>query len=242
MNTDPAPQWTRETSWRQGTVLRPDDAARLGLRHAVAPSDTCVVVVSHHCDLMIDDISVEPDVEVIVGRRLREADGNRTYGKSPRLLHWEVSGATGPTTIELAATAKTKIPKSQLAQCTPDPNQHGNPTQLEVLRYWLSIRYNRGAFPDAFQSRMTTTKVAEKLERLMKKEGHHLSGILFAIDDGQLLERKDEKPYQLTIVLTFPSGDDPAVTLKVAEEVAVRVEALFTKQCFDDSTEKWRER
>jgi hypothetical protein len=47
-------------------------AHELGLMHSEAPDDTCVVVISHDCDLA-NDIDIEPEVELIPGRILPEA-------------------------------------------------------------------------------------------------------------------------------------------------------------------------
>jgi hypothetical protein len=60
--------WTRDTSWRQGQVLLAETAAVLNLQHPGGPDETCVVMVSHDCDIAQENLSVEPCVEIIVGR------------------------------------------------------------------------------------------------------------------------------------------------------------------------------
>ena len=79
--------WTRDTPWRQGHLLTTEAALALGLSHPESPDSTCVVVISHDCDLANDALHIEPDVEVIVGRRLQKGDGNYFWSKAPRTLH-----------------------------------------------------------------------------------------------------------------------------------------------------------
>ena len=57
-------EWSRETHWRQGSVL-PDDASKaLELSHPESPERTFVVVISHDCDLAADP-DREPLVELV---------------------------------------------------------------------------------------------------------------------------------------------------------------------------------
>jgi hypothetical protein len=240
METTPAPLWPRDTPWRQGAVLRHEDAVRLGLLQEQAPQDARVVVVSHDCDLANENLEVESDLEVIVGCAVAAAKGTYTHAKSPRTLHWEISTDIAVITIDLVATAKRRVHKTDLAQSTPDPAFVVAPAQLQVLRYWLGIRYNRAAFPDSFDQRLKDSKIAEKLTRLMERSGHQISGIYFDVDAGNILDRSDGSPYELGIVLTYPAGEEPAVAMDAADATALQIEALFTKACFNEAAQVWR--
>ena len=79
--------WSRETFWRQGCVLTESTATALGLVHESDPACTCVMVVSHDCDLANDNLVTEPDVEAIVGRTVDKEVGNYAWAKAPRTLH-----------------------------------------------------------------------------------------------------------------------------------------------------------
>ena len=71
---------TRNTRWRQGHVLTAATVQELKLLHPDTPDSTCVVVISHDCDL-VADLEIEPCVEVIVGRHLTKGDGNYFWAK-----------------------------------------------------------------------------------------------------------------------------------------------------------------
>jgi hypothetical protein len=239
--TTSAPPWPRETPWRQGAVIQSADASRLELLHSASPHDTCVIVVSHDCDIANSDLAIEPNMEVIVGRIVGAASGDFTHGKSPRTLHWVVSRDGAPATIELVATAKRQIEKVGLVRCEPDPRFTIDPSQLYILRSWLSLRYKRAAFPDEFERRLKLRKVDKNLHKLLKRVGHPISDIYFTLDGGNDIDHRDGSAYQLGIVLTFPSGDEPEKAMNQADSVSVDVEKLFTDNYFDSDGQSWQD-
>src|ERR1700733_4721960 len=105
MATEGPHRWTRETPWHQGHALSSATANALGLVHRKSPDSTCVVVISHDCDLANDDLSVEPEVEVIVGRTVT-ANGNFMWSKAPRTLHLPFQRDGQEVFVELVATDK----------------------------------------------------------------------------------------------------------------------------------------
>ncbi len=162
-----AANWTRNTSWRQGHILTGEAAQALGLTHPTSPGATCVVVISHDCDLANDDLHIELDVQVVVGRNVLRGDGNYFWAKAPRTLHVDVEFNDAPHIIELVATTKRLIPKSDLAKFVPDAAYSFPGKSLSALRSWLGIRYNRTAFPDRFNDRLSQTKLDKRLAKLI---------------------------------------------------------------------------
>lgn len=217
-------QWTRDTNWRQGHVLPPEAVAHFNLANGVALDSTCVVVITHDCDLANDNLVVEPAVEIVVGRTVAAPDGNFAWAKAPRTLHYEIQRGGVLGYIELVATSKHQILKSELARFEPDPSFHLSSPFLTILRNWLGSRYNRAAFPDAFVSRMRTTKADAKLAKVMQDFGANISFIYFDLDNGECIERVEEDPYHLSIVLVFNPGDDPETAADIADEAADTVE------------------
>jgi hypothetical protein len=222
-----APQWTRHTNWRQGHVLPREAAARFGLTNAADPGSTCVVVITHDCDLANENLDAEPYVEVIVGRKIATASGNFTWGKSPRTLHYPVQHDGAPATVEVVATEKLALRKCDLAPYEPDPHFTLDGETLAVLRSWLSARYNRAAFADSFVTRMRDTKADAKLAKALEAHGRSVSFTYFDVDEGECVERAEGDPHTLSVVLVFNPGDDPDAAADAADAAAEAVETAL---------------
>jgi len=234
-----AATWTRDTPWRQGHLLTAEAIEALGLSHPETPDSTCVVVISHDCDLANDALQIEPDVEVIVGRHLPQGDGNYFWARAPRTLHVDVLRANTPAVVELVATAKALIPKEALAAFAPDTAFSFPGKSLSALRSWLGVRYNRAAFPDPFVDRLSQFKVDKRLQKLIEPVGNLLSAVYFDVDGSQEVDHSDGSPYDLKIVLAYPPGDDPEHTADEVEKLEAAIEDLFSKKHFDQATGKW---
>lgn len=226
-------QWTRETPWRQGHVLPSSAIEQLDLLNPLDQQNTCVVVISHDCDLANDNLSVEPNVEVIVGRRVANPNGNFTWGKAPRTLHLPFHWGKGEVVVELVSTDKTLVKKSDLAQFDPEPEANLGGQALAVLRSWLGSRYNRAAFPDTFVARMGASKADTKLAKTLEPFGALISFVYFDLDEGQVVERADGDPYGLAVVLVFNPGDDAEVAAEGAEGAVKAVEAALQSRLKD---------
>jgi len=231
--------WTRKTPWRQGYILQLSATQALDLNHPETPEATCVVVTSHDCDLANDDLNVEPDVEVIIGCHPRQVNGNFFWAKAARTLHLEVMKNGTLVTIELTATAKCLVPKEKLAEFIPDATYSLSGKSLDVLRSWLAVRYNRAAFPDAFNDRLSQPKFDKRLAKLIEPLGQHLSAVYFDVDGGRELDRSDGSAYELNIALVYPPGDDPEKVADAVESLEHSIEELFAGRYYDSATSTW---
>ncbi len=239
MDSAPPQQWTRETPWRQGLVFKAETAAALGLVHPTEGATTCVVVVSHDCDLANDSLSAEPDVEFIVGRVVDAAKGDFQWGKSPRTLHLNFQRVGQDVIVELVAPSKCLVRKETLATHAPDKDFSLDAKALNVFRAWLSVRYNRAAFPEVFATRMNRTKLDRGLAKAVEPFGAAVSAVFFVVDDGKDLSRTDGSPNELSVFLAYVPGDDPDDAHTLAESAAQAVEKLFSGKCYDAKTEQW---
>ena len=231
--------WTRDTPWRQGHVLTVEAIQALGLSHPETPDSTCVVVISHDCDLANDALEIEPDVEVIVGRHLPKGDGNYFWAKAPRTLHVDMQQNDTAAVVELIVTAKRLISKQALAAFSPDTAYSFPGKSLSALRSWLGVRYNRAAFPDPFVDRLSQSKVDKRLAKIIEPVGNLLSAVYFDIDGGKEIDHSDGSPFELKIVLAYPPGDDPEQAADEVEKLEIQITDLFEKKYFDQATGKW---
>lgn len=224
MPGQPLKQWTGDTPWRQGCVLGASDARVLGLSNSSDDANEMVMVVSHDCDLASDNLTIEPHVEVVVGRFVEAVNGTYTWGKSPRTLHLAIERRGAPVAVELVATSKRLVPKRSLAQFVPDAEFVIDRKGIGVLRGWLSARYNRTAFPNALVDRLKVAKFDVKLAKILEPQGDLISFVYFDIGNETTVERQKDDPYELSIVLVYPPGDDPDATAEAADRVADAIE------------------
>lgn len=242
------PTWDRSTPWRQGTVLTSEAAAAFGLTSKRAPDDTAVVVISHDCDLA-QDPQVEPFVEVIVGRFVGEAVGTFTHCKNLRRLHLPYTAGEEKRTIEIEQMHRASVPKiaegaAALAASEPRPQLLLKHSDRRILQRWLAARYERAAFPDEFDRRMTDTKVADAIVKTFKDTGHHVPGVFFDVDEGHEREHTGpDDPYQLVITLLYATDVNPKVAEQAAMAAQKRIEEIFKARCRAknaDGLEQWR--
>lgn len=226
-----------------------DAAVRHFNLHSAGKPEPCVVVISHDCDVVNDDLDKEPQVEVIVGQLIGEANGNWTSGKSSRTLHCQVNRGGIGQWVELVSTDKRCIPKQELARFSPDDSYSIDGKTLATLRSWLAKRYGRAAFPDTFNRRMHDTGADSALAKTLEKHGKYISFVYFKLGDKRTVECQDDEQYELDIVLVYPPGDDPLATADQADAIADAVESrvldrlkpgcgIKLNQCFSASEDE----
>ena len=233
-----SPRWTRTTPWRQGQVLGTESINALKLVDSEYLAECAVVVISHDCDVANDNLIAEPFVEVVIGRKVAAAKGDFAWGKSPRTLHLEYSRADGRVFIELVATQKTLIDKNHLAQFLPDATYYLSQKSLYVLRNWLSVRYNRAAYPDQFINRMKDTKLDEKLANRIRKYPD-ISTVFFDLDRGEDRDHSDGSPYELSVILAYAPGEESDITSDQVSSAEEEIKQLFVDRAYDPKTKSW---
>lgn len=233
-------EWNRDTPWRQGHLLDGEAIDALGLRHPGNPAQTIVVVATHDCDLA-QDPDGEPVVEVIVGRKVTDKDGNYTHAKNSRKLHIEFSGETD-FSAEFEATAKAPIDKIHLNQFVPRTDARLAPENRAIFQMWLASRYRRSAFPDEFEQRLTSRefKLHEKIAKAVKPHGDLIIGVFFDVDDGQEVMRDGPgDAYTLDITILHAASPDFHAAEAAAQTASEAIEDVFKEKLFNP-TETWQ--
>lgn len=232
-------EWNRDTPWRQGHLLGSDAVVALGLRHAVEPGRTLVIVASHDCDLT-QHPDGEPVVEVVVGRLLTEKDGTYVHAKSARKLHVEFAG-TSACWGEFEANAKVNIDKWALNEFKPCTNATLSPENQATFQMWLASRYRRSAFPDEFERRLIReTKLHEKIAKAVRSHGELIAGVFFDVDGNVEVTREGpDDTYTLDITILHAADPDFDAAEKAGLEAARVIEKAFNDKLFAPA-KKWQ--
>ncbi len=224
-------EWHREAvAWAQGQLLSQTDVQRLGLSLAEQPDATLVLIISHDCDIA-NDMTREPDVEIVVGHIVAMPDPNNLFAKNPRLLELPFQG-TKVFCARFNVHTRRNLSKEELLSCTPDAASLEQKS-LQVLQAWLASRYKRPAFPDDFDQHLKDADLHKRLKKLGEIYGHLVSGLLFDL-------RPKNGGYELGIAVLYVTGSDPLVAFKQAEQYAKGITKAFEKKFFDHTTETWQ--
>lgn len=217
--------------------MLPLEAVRqLGLGQDTAPEELAVVVISHSCDVVGGD----PSLEIIVGRFLiGNPNGTLEHARNPRKLHLTCSGGETARAVELEISGRRTLFKDDadgvigLARFRPCPVHALSAPELRILQEWLACRYRRSAFPEEFDRRLKDeTGTAERLARALEDDGHYVPAVYFDIDEGTEIEHQGEDDtYTLRIALLYSSDEDPDVAEAAATRAANRIREIFERRC-----------
>ncbi|MBD2298819.1 hypothetical protein H6G80_26545 [Nostoc sp. FACHB-87] len=213
--------WSRNTSWRQGSVLAQKDFQAVGLSDV--PDADLAIAISHDCDIANDNLDVEPTVEFIFARILEECDGNYTHGKNPRTLHLEYTHGETPVFLKLLAPERFILDKNTLEAVQPDESYGLTPRSRQILQNWLAARYRRHALPNSLVDRLR-----EFLKHIDKKGKQNSSGILFfRLSYDPEHELPSEEPYELRLYVVYVTDKEEYST--IAQEIVQNLKTEFPK-------------
>src|SRR5664280_2120274 len=207
----------RASGWRQGSLVPASVCNHLDL--ARPEGAMLAVVVSQDCDV-VAPVDVEADIELIAATDVEVPDPATLHGKLPRKLTLPL--VNSPRYLELSVRHRTFVPKAQLLECTPDSDSRLSNDDVRTLARWLGKRYTRDAFPDTFNTRLSSAR--GKLERLSKSDlGKAVATILVSIEHGNV-ELPENEPYRIVLWFVLRSGNlNPVIlTTHAAITVAVR--------------------
>jgi hypothetical protein len=216
--------WSRNTSWRQGSILAHKDFLEAGL------PDSCsydlAVAISHDCDIANDNMDAEPFVEFVYAKRIEEKNGNCTNGKNPRILHLNYKCGEDAIFLELLALNKFTVSKSDLGKVQPD-EAYELTSSHQVLQSWLSARYRRHALPNSLVDRL------REVFGYIEKEGKKKSdGVLsFRLSYAPMHELSPAEAYELWLYIVYVTDQDKYESMaeKMAEGLKAKFSALLEK-------------
>jgi hypothetical protein len=216
----------REAGWRQGSVV---EFAQANSRFRELLSEqgsrfTHWIVVSQDCDVVHRSYSLEPDVELLGCNLVEKADGNLTAGKNPRRLHAAITVKGKQRIFDARVCDRFCIPRSVLETMRPSADATLDKPAVDVVAEWISRRYVRSAFPDAFNERLRQKRKGFK--KVLEDHGEVLEGIYFSLSTFD--ELSPDKAYRLKVRLVMFAEDykdadrlDRALRAKDAFEIGL---------------------
>ena len=216
--------WSRNTTWRQGSVLAQKDFQAVGLTDA--PDVDLAIAISHDCDIANDNLDIEPVVEFIFARILEQRNGNYTHGKNPRTLHLDYTHGENLVVLELLASKRLILQKNRLLAVQPDESYRLTHSR-QILQSWLAARYRRHALPNSLVDRLR-----EVFAYIEKKGKNNSSGILsFRLSYDPEDELLPEEPYELWLNVVYITDKDEyrAMSEDIAQSLKTEFPNLLEK-------------
>lgn len=193
------------SSWRQGSVL-PSELLPAEF------TDRIGVVVSHSCDLANSSLSSEPEFEWIPAIRIAATDGNMVRCRNPRILHIPSAGPEGE---HLSFAMRDRRFSDRRILSGKESVATLSPESTALISEWMARRYERAAFPDAFNDRRRPIARAVR-KRLATSAGSDMLGLWVALSSDEELGSGEE--YRIALLATV-SDDLPSTRLDAVENL-----------------------
>lgn len=193
------PERIRQTGWRQGDLIEGECVVSLlsssvdyidpgSSRHEV------LLLICQDCDLVSADLDKEPYIEFLAGRFIPSCDTSLKYGRNPRTLHIDVLSRS----VEFSIHDRFRVLKRSL--CENGIRDAAIPlgaSDRTLILGWITKRYIRPAFPDAFNRRLNQKR--KEQDCLAKGSlSRHVLVVLFDVADD---EYQPDRSYELQILI-----------------------------------------
>jgi hypothetical protein len=185
--------------WRQGSILSRNLLKAVLEKQELGELEADVgVVVSHDCDVTNSSWEAEPNVELLVGRMVKDPDKSLWWRKNPRRLQIPHEGVF----LEFRVRDRIVVEREYLVG--EEPAGRVDEQQLREIRGWITARYLRAAFPDEFNLR--SRSAVQTLRRYFKKvdDCGLLNAIYILIADEEL---GPDRAYQIMLIGTMHEAD-----------------------------------
>lgn len=221
-------QQIRLKGWIQGSVLPMT-------RGLDAPDSSWggYVVISQTCDVVHHDFQQEPHVELLPLHVADNHEGNRLYGKNPRVLQVDLD----ETRVEMFARERFFLDRKRLAKLDTDPKRKLEDPVLRMVCHWLAKRYIRPAFPDAFNERLMAKPHGAKIRKLLKTKGEVVVALWVKYSPASELPDHESYTTRIWVLMQKKDYDNPEsrnqaqLLTENLEELLFEVPCLGLKDC-----------
>ena len=214
--------------WRQFSIIRPSGhryICQYAKHITINANNDLLLIITQTCDL-VSDVDKEPFFEVVLLRPLDRPPGNEfQHGKNARRLELtlEIEGNSQHYFImphERFFVRHERIKNIRPYEAIQDK------TTTDLLIKWLTNRYSRTAFPDAFDRRWKTRK--KQIEGIIKQLLLVQDIYIKLVQFGELIEGEE---YEVEILLLMDAKyfDSPE-TYEKYDRLRKRLEDQFI-QC-----------
>jgi len=151
---------------------------------------TILCILSQDCDIVAEECK-EPFIDLLAGRIIQKIANNYKNSRNPRYLDIEIEGKV----LRFSIHDRFRIPKGNLSLVKKETSFRIGLKEKDVIRRWVSRRYLRAAFPDAFNERLSHGNIADLLKDPLSDD---VSLLLIHVANEELPDGKD---YHIDVII-----------------------------------------
>lgn len=212
-----------ESGWKQGILLVPNDKRLKDNALYDICDDARLLIVSQTCDLVQGSFDAEPYFEVLCLRPLgREPEGGYLGGKNSRRIEFSLNTSENDISHWFALPYERHLVDRTLLLNDLGPDSSIEDAQtLQMILTWLSRRYTRTAFPEAFIQRIDARKdpIGKKFSRL----NPYIKSVYVRLDPFDELGGGNEYNIEIMLVMDAEKYDN-AGQYKQCNEIKKQLE------------------
>jgi hypothetical protein len=193
----------KNRGWYQGAVFSADSTREI-LAESYPGVDARLVLATHDCDL-VHPGTQEPFIDVFVAVPVKHLSSTESKARNARRLHIPIIIQGEPKNYELKVWSRRTLPRHILNSHIPAADAELRES-LPILRSWLGKRYDRAAWPDAFNERLGSHS-HKKLRELLGPSEHCFREIFLSIEPADSELKIDEGPYVVRVALIMSEAD-----------------------------------
>ncbi len=203
--------------WQQGSVFSIMKGSEID-----DLSEGTYLVLSQDCDIVNHSYKKEETIEVLRVLKIDSCVSGNLLARQPRLL--DIQAVTG--NLRAQPNNRQFVSRKKILALTPDYNL--DKTNLNILIKWITDRYTRPAFPDAFNNRLASDKFFKKeIIGLLEKGVEALGLLIKVIPNEEIVDTKNYKVQPLLLTEKRDSCSDEM--WEKLGEIAWEIRELFSK-------------
>lgn len=168
------------------------------LRALAELEDAIAIFITYDCAIVHHDFDVEPWVQLLIARPV-EFDKNFANGKGERKLHFYVSKDGHNVSYETTAAGIGQVHREVLLKTIPDPIFIVDSDTRFHITTWITERFQRSTWPDAFNRSIRPREKA--LKEFYKRNKQFISALYLRLDDYN--EKRAGEQYSANILIAI---------------------------------------
>jgi hypothetical protein len=193
----------KNRGWYQGAVFTADSTREI-LADSCPGVGVRLILATHDCDL-VHRGTQEPFIDVFVAAPVKHLSSTESKARNARRLHIPIAIREEPKNYELKVWSRRSLPREVLNSHMPAADAHLRES-LPVFRSWLGKRYDRAAWPDAFNKRLGPDS-HKRLRELLGPSEYCFREIFLSIEPADSELSIDEGPYVVRVALIMSEAD-----------------------------------